>query len=157
MWVQLEGTNQRGPRDRDGRADSAHAVIEKLSLRLRVPMLMHMEDMVMDGPPELIMEKMSGKWPELVCTIWPAVMASVASQWLDSGQSEDKARNVAKIGCMVRRIKLLVSSGGEAQYCTPVGLARLVEEEYAVQVVAVVTRTQTVEGMNQLGHLLQPK
>ena len=47
----------------------------------------------------------------------------------------------------------MVSNVGEAHYKTPVGLARLVEEEYNVQVVAAVTRTQRVEEANQLGPL----
>ena len=114
---------------------------------------MVMEDMVMDGLQGLITEKLRVKWPEVVCAIWPAVMESVAVEWLDSGQSEDKARNIARMGCVVRRIKLLVGNVGEAQYRTPVGLARLAEEEYKVHVVAAVTRTQRVEGMNQLGPL----
>jgi hypothetical protein len=151
VWVQLDGKEQRGSHNLDGRPDNSYAVIENLSLRIRVPMIM--EDMVMTGLHNLVSEKLRVKWPEVVCTVWPAVMESVAVEWLDSGLSEDKGRSMSKMGCAVRRVKLLVGNVGEAQYRTPVGLARLVEEEFAVQVVAVVTRTQRVEGMNHLGAL----
>ena len=40
----------------------------------------------------------------------------VAVEWLDVSKSEDKARNIAKMGCVVRRIKLLVGNVGEARY-----------------------------------------
>ena len=151
VWVQLDGTEQRGSHNRDGRPDPSYAVVENMSLRVRVPMVM--EDMVMDGLHSLIIEKLRTKWPEVECAIWPSVMESVAVEWLDSGQSEDRARNIARMGCVVRRVKLLVENVGETQYRTPVGLARLVEEGLKVQVVAVVTRTQRVEGMNHLGPL----
>ena len=151
VWVQLDGNEQRGSHNLDGRPDNSYAVIENLSLRIRVPMIM--EDMVMNGLHNLVSEKLRIKWPEVVCTVWPAVMESVAVEWLNSGLSEDKGRSMSKMGCAVRRVKLLVGNVGEAQYRTPVGLARLVEEEFAVQVVAVVTRTQRVEGMNHLGAL----
>ena len=145
VWVQLDGTEQRGSHHRDERPDPSYAVIENLSLRVRVPMIM--EDMVMDGLQPLITETLRMKWPEIKCVVWPAVMKSLAVEWLDSGQSEDKARNIAKMGCVVRRVKLLVGNVRESQYTTPVGLTRLVEEEYKVNVVAAVTRTQKVEGM----------
>ena len=151
VWVQLEGNDQRSSHDLDGKPDPSHAVIENMSLRIRVPRIM--EDMVMDGAQALVTEKLSVKWPEVECLIWPSVTESVATQWLDSGQSEDKARSIAKMGCVVRRIKLLVENIGETQHRTPVGLARLVEEEYKVHVVAAVTRTQRVEGVNHLGAL----
>ena len=47
VWVQLDGTDQRGSHNLDGRPDPSHAVIENMSLRVRVPRIM--EDMVMDG------------------------------------------------------------------------------------------------------------
>ena len=75
----------------------------------------------------LVAEKLRKRWLGVVCTIWPAVMESVAVEWLDSGQSEDRARSIAKMGCVGRRVKLLVSNVGEAHYKTPVGIARLVE------------------------------
>ena len=100
VWVQLDGTEQRGSHKREGRPDPAYAVIENLSLRLRVPMVV--EDMVMDGLQDLVVEKLRKKWPEVVCTIWSAVMESVAVEWLDSGQPEDRARSIAKMGCVVR-------------------------------------------------------
>ena len=78
---------------------------------------------------QLVVEKLRKKWPGVVCTIWPAVMES------DSGQSEDRARSIAKVGCVVRRVRLLVSNVrvGEAHYKTPVGLAKLVEEPLFAQ------------------------
>ena len=40
-------------------------------------------------------------------------MDSVASEWLDRGASEmEEARNVARMGCVVRRVKLLVHGWG---------------------------------------------
>ena len=105
---------------------------------------MIMEDMVMDGVQALVTEKLRAKWPEVECLIWPSVMEPVAVEWPDSRHSEDNARNIAKMGCVVRRIKLLVENVGETQHRTPVGLARLVEEESKVHVVAAVTRTQRV-------------
>ena len=73
---------------------------------------MIMEDMVMDGLQALITEKLRVKWPEVECMVWPSVMESLAVEWLDSGQSEDKTRNIAKMGCVVRRVKLLVGNVG---------------------------------------------
>ena len=52
VWVQLDGSEQRGSHNRDGRPDPAYAVIENLSLRLRVPMVAG--DMVMDGLQGLV-------------------------------------------------------------------------------------------------------
>ena len=101
VWVQLDGTEQRGFHNKDGRPGPTYAVIDNLSLRLRVPMVM--EDMAMDGLQDLVVEKLRKKCPGVVCTIWPAVMESVSAKWLDSGQYEDRARSIAKMGCVVRR------------------------------------------------------
>ena len=76
-----------------------------MSLRVRVPRIM--ENMVMDGVQALVTEKLRAKWPEVECLIWPSVLESVAVEWLDSGQSEDKARNIAKMGCVVTQSRNL--------------------------------------------------
>ena len=66
------------------------------------------------------------------------------------GQCEGAASNVLKMNCVVGGVKLLVEGGAHERRSTPVGLVRLIEEEYTAQVVSLVTRTQRVEGMHQL-------